>query len=140
MRIIKIHVSIYFELFFILVSTGTGCVSISTFASLDCVPVGITRSAVGMNICAVTAGIKNDKSIISKKTKHGKKVFLGKDKLYIIEVLISKALIDSCFSHDQIVSINNLLKEFNENLNKKFGNFCGIHQANMADISRKTYE
>ena len=67
MRSIKRYVSIYFELFFILVSTGTGCVFISTFASLVCVPVGITRSAVGINICAVTAGIKNYKSIIRQK-------------------------------------------------------------------------
>ena len=67
MRSIKRYVSIYFELFFILVSTGTGCVFIPTFASLVCVPVGITRSAVGINICAVTAGIKNYKSIIKQK-------------------------------------------------------------------------
>ena len=67
MRSIKRYVSIYFELFFILVSTGTGCVFISTFASLVCVPVGITRSAVGINICAVAAGIKNYKSIIRQK-------------------------------------------------------------------------
>ena len=67
MRSIKRYVSIYFELFFILVSTGTGCVLISIFASLVCVPVGITRSAVGINICAVTAGIKNYKSIIKQK-------------------------------------------------------------------------
>ena len=67
MRSIKRYVSIYFELFFILVSTGTGCVFISTFGSLVCVPVGITRSAVGINICAVTAGIKNYKSIIRQK-------------------------------------------------------------------------
>ena len=67
MRSIKRYVSIYFELFFILVSTGTGCVLISIFASLVCVPVGITRSAVGINICAVTAEIKNYKSIIKQK-------------------------------------------------------------------------
>ena len=32
----------------ILVSTVTGCVSISILASLVCVPVGITSSAVGI--------------------------------------------------------------------------------------------
>ena len=32
----------------ILVSTLTGCVSISAFASLACVPVGIMSSAVGI--------------------------------------------------------------------------------------------
>ena len=38
----------------------------------------------------------------------------GKDKLNTIEVLISKALIDSYISHDEFVSINNLLREYHE--------------------------
>ena len=38
----------------------------------------------------------------------------GKDKLNTIEVLISKALIDSCISHDKIPSRNNFLREYNE--------------------------
>ena len=66
-RIIKRHVSIYFELFFILVSTGTGFVSISISASLVCIPAGITRSTVARNICTITAGIKNYKSVIKKR-------------------------------------------------------------------------
>ena len=37
----------YFEKFLILVSAVTGCVSISTFASLVRVPISITSSAVG---------------------------------------------------------------------------------------------
>ena len=72
----------YVEHLLILVSTGTGCVSISAFASLVCVPVGITSSAVGIKICAITAGIKKYKSIIKKKKKkHDKTVLLGKYKL-----------------------------------------------------------
>ena len=39
---------------------------------------------------------------------------LGKDELSTIEVLIYKALIDLYFSHDQIVSIDNLLIEYYE--------------------------
>ena len=54
----------------------------SAFASFVCVPVGITSSAVGLKISAITAGIKNDKSIIKKKKKkHDKIVLLGKTKL-----------------------------------------------------------
>ena len=49
----------YTEHWFILVSTITGCVSISTFPSLVGIPVGITSSAVGLKICAITARIKN---------------------------------------------------------------------------------
>ena len=41
----------YVEHFFILVLTVTTCVSIAAFASLVCVPVGITSSAVGINKC-----------------------------------------------------------------------------------------
>ena len=36
---------------------------------------------------------------------------LAKTKLNIIEVLISKALIDSSISHDEFVLVNNVLKE-----------------------------
>ena len=57
----------YAEHSLILASTVTGCVSISAFASLACVPVGITSPAVGIKICAITAGIKKYKSIIKKK-------------------------------------------------------------------------
>ena len=37
---------------------------------------------------------------------------LAKSKLKSIEVLISKALTDSNISHDELVLINNMLKEF----------------------------
>ena len=94
----------YVENLLILSSTVAGCVSISAFASLVCVPVGIMSSAVGINICAITAGIKKYKSITKKKKKkHNKIVLLGKDKLSTIEVLIYKALIDSYIIHDEFV-------------------------------------
>ena len=45
----------------ILVSTVTGCVSISALASLFRVPIGITSSAVGLKICVIIVGIKKHK-------------------------------------------------------------------------------
>ena len=105
----------YVEHLLILLSTVSGCISISAFASLVAILVGITSSAVGINICAITVGIKKYKSIIKKKKKkHDKLVLLGKDKLNTIEVLISKALIDSYISHDEFVSVNNVLREYNK--------------------------
>ena len=66
----------YIEHFLILGSTITGCVSISAFASLVGIPIGITSSAIGLKICAITAAIKRYKSIIKKqKKKHDKIVF-----------------------------------------------------------------
>ena len=105
----------YVEHLFILASTVTSRVSISAFASLVCVPGGITIFPVGLKICAITVGIKKYKSIIKKKkSKKHKIVLLGKAKLDTIEVLISKALIESYISHDEFVSVNNVLSEYNE--------------------------
>ena len=39
---------------------------------------------------------------------------LQQDKLTAIDVLISKALINSYISHDEFVSINNVLREYYE--------------------------
>ena len=79
----------------------TDCVSISVFALLFYVPVGITSSAVVINIFEINVGIKKYKPIIKKKKKkYDKIVLLRKDKLNTIEVLISKALTDSYIRHD----------------------------------------
>ena len=105
----------YIKHFLILASTITRCISISTFASLLDIPIGITSSAIRLKICAMAAEIKRYKSIIKKKKqKHAKIVLLAKYKSNRIEVLISKALIDSNISHDQFVLINNVLKEYDD--------------------------
>ena len=105
----------YVEHLLILVSTVTSCLTISAFASLVCVPVGITSSVVGIKICTIAAWIKNYKSVIKKKKrKHDKIIFLEKDKLNTIEVLISKGLIDSNISHDEFNTVNNVLRKYNE--------------------------
>ena len=76
---------------------------------------GITNSAVGIKSCAITTGIKQYKSIKKKKKKkHDKIVLLGKDQLNTVEALISKVLINSYISHDEFVSVNNVLRENNE--------------------------
>ena len=48
-------------------SMVTGCVSISTFASLVAIPIGIASSAVGLKVFSIAAGIKKNKSITKKK-------------------------------------------------------------------------
>ena len=58
----------YTEQFLILVSTTTGFISISTFTFLIGIPIGITSSAIGLKMCAITAGIKKYKSIIKKNS------------------------------------------------------------------------
>ena len=60
------------------------------------------------------AGIKKLESILKRKKKHDQIVLLGKAKLDAIEVLISEVLIASCISHDEFVSVNNVLRGYNE--------------------------
>ena len=72
----------YIKHLLILVSRVTGCVSISAFAFLVRIPVGITSSAIGLNIYVITAGIKKYQSIIKKeKKKNDKIVLLAKIKI-----------------------------------------------------------
>ena len=95
--------------FLILSSTITGCISISAFASLVGIPIGIASSAIGLKICAITEAIKNYKSIIKKKKKKNDKIVLvAKSKLNSIEVLFL------VISRDEFVSINNVIKEYNK--------------------------
>ena len=49
-----------------------------------------------------------------KRTKHNKIVLLAKTKLSSMQVLISKSLIDSYICHDELILVNNLLREYNE--------------------------
>ena len=102
----------YIDHSLIAICTITGCVSISGFTSLVIIPIGIIITPIGLKICVITVEIKKYKSMIKKKRKkHDKVVLLAKSKLNNIEVLTSKALIDSNISHDEFVLINNVLKE-----------------------------
>ena len=82
------------------------------FASLVGVPIEIMSFAV-LKICAITAGIKKYKSVVKKKKKeHDKIILLAKVKLNSIEFLTSKASIDSYISHNELVIMNNGLREY----------------------------
>ena len=67
----------------------------------------------------IIAGIKKYKSIINKRKKDDESVLLVKDKLNAIEVLISKSLIDPYIIHEKFVSVNNVIREYNEMKEKK---------------------
>ena len=100
----------------------TGCALTSAFSSLVGIPIGITSSAVGLKICTMTAGIKKYQSMIKKKRKkHDKIVLLLKTKLNKVELLISKALIEPCISHDEFVLIKNVLNEY-DNMKEEISN------------------
>ena len=43
----------------IVISTITGCVPISVFASLVGIPIGITSSSIGLEICVIMQELKS---------------------------------------------------------------------------------
>ena len=105
----------YIKHLLVLAFTITECISISVFASLLGIRLGMTSSAIGLKICAIAAGIKKYKSIIQKKKiKDGQIVLLAKSKLNNIEVLISKSLLDSNISRDEFILVNNVLEEYDK--------------------------
>ena len=113
----------YIEHLLISISTVTGCISISSSASLVGIPIWIKSSAIGLKICVITAWIKKYKSITKKKKKkHDKILSLAKSKLKSVKDLISKALIDSNISHYEFVLINNKPKEFDDIKKQKIKN------------------
>ena len=64
-------------------------------------------------MCTITSAVKKYKLIIKKKkTKHDEIVLLAKTKLNSIEVLISKALMDSYISHDEFVLVHCMVLYF----------------------------
>ena len=102
----------YINHFLNLASTSTRCISIFAFASLLGIPIRNAIYEIRLTICAIGAGIKKYKSIIKKKKKkHDKIVLLAKPRINSIEVLISKALINSNIIHDELVLINKVLQE-----------------------------
>ena len=66
----------YIEYFLILGSTINGYISISSFASMVGIAIGITNSAVGLKIRVITVAIKRYQSIIQKKKKKLEKKLL----------------------------------------------------------------
>ena len=100
------------SIFLFFISAISGCVSISAFASLVGVPESIANAAVGLKICAITAGIKKYKSTIKKKKKkHNEIMLLAKTKLNTMEGFwfLKPSL---THNHDELV--NNVTREYDE--------------------------
>ena len=62
----------YIKHSFIIISTITGCVSISAFAFLVRISIGIASSAIWVKICVITTGIRKYKLIKKKKKEEAR--------------------------------------------------------------------
>lgn len=107
----------YIEHLLILASFVTGCFSVSVFAFLSDISIGINSSAVEWKNCRkkITAGIKKCKPIImKKKRKHGKTVLWAKTEINSTKFLTSRTSIDSYISYYEFASVNDVLREYDD--------------------------
>ena len=96
----------YADKIFITLSASFGTLSLISHATAKGIPVGLAGSSLTV-LFSITTGIV--KKILNttrkKKKKHNKIIALARNKLNIIEVLVSQALIDFDISHEEFKKI-----------------------------------
>ena len=103
----------YIENAYILVFAVTGCTSSFDFVSLDNIFTGIMSTAIGLNVCAIIARIKNYKSVMKKKKKkHDEIVLFVKANLHYIKGVFSRSLIDSYIMYVDFPLEDNILRKY----------------------------
>ena len=108
----------YLDKIFITLSASFGTLSIASYASIVGTPAGIAGSSLTL-IFTIGTGIKKSLLKVTKKRekKHNKIMALAKNKLNMIDTLLSSALNDSEISHEEF---SNIITEANvyENIRK----------------------
>ena len=98
----------YLDKIFITLSASFGTLSIASYASLVGIPAGITGASLTL---VFTIGTGISKSLLKltkkRKKKHNKIIVLAKNKLNMIDTLLSSELNDSEISHEEFTNIIN---------------------------------
>ena len=98
----------YLDKIFITLSASFGTLSIASYASVVGIPAGITGASLTL---VFTIGTSISKSFLKltkkRKKKHNKIIVLAKNKLNMIDTLLSSALNDSEMSHEEFTNIIN---------------------------------
>ena len=96
----------YADKLFITLSASFGTLSIVSHATVVGIPVGIAGASLTVIVTVTTDVVKKILNITrKKKKKHNKIITLAKNKLNIIESLISQALTDFDISHQEFSKI-----------------------------------
>ena len=91
---------------FITLSASFGTLSIVSHATVVGIPVGIAGASLTVILTVTTCVVKKILNITrKKKKKHNKIITLARNKLNIIETLISQVLIDFDISHEEFSKI-----------------------------------
>ena len=91
---------------FITLSASFGILSIASYATVVGIPVGIVGASLTLKFTIATGVVKTLLNITrKKKKKHNKIIALARNKLNIIEKLISQAIIDFEITHEEFSKI-----------------------------------
>ena len=98
----------YLDKIFIALSASIGTLSIASYTSVVGTPAGIAGSSLTL-IFTIGTGINKSLLKVTKKRKkkHNKIIVLAKNKLNMIDTLLSSALKDSEISHEEFTNITN---------------------------------
>ena len=98
----------YLDKIFLALSTSFGTLNIASYASVVGTPAGIAGSSLTL-IFTIGTGISKSLLNVTKKRKkkHNKIIALAKNKLNMIDTLLSSALNDSEISHEEFTNIIN---------------------------------
>ena len=98
----------YADKAFITLSASFGTLSIAFHATVVGIPVGIAGASLTLMFTVTTGVVKKLLSVTrKKKKKHNKIMVLARNKLNIIEILLSSALSDFDISHKEFAKIIN---------------------------------
>ena len=113
----------YLDKIFIALSASFGTLSIASYASVVGIPAGMTGASLTL---LFTIGTGISKSLLKltkkRKKKHNKIIVLAKNKLNMIDTLLSSALNDSEISHEEFTNIINEVNIY-ENIKENIKEF-----------------
>ena len=98
----------YLDKIFITLSASFGTLSIASHVSVVVIPAGIRGTSLTL-VFTIGTGISKSLLKLTKKRrkKHNKIIVLAKNKLNMIDTLLSSALNDSEISHEEFINIIN---------------------------------
>ena len=96
----------YLDRIFITLSASFGTLSVTAHATVLGIPLGITGASLTL-LFTISTGINKSLLQLTKKRKkkHNKIIALAKNKLNMIDTLLSSALNDSKISHEEFSNI-----------------------------------
>ena len=110
----------YIDKIFIVLSTSFGTLNIASYATVVGIVVGITGASLTLVFTISTGVVKSLLQVTKKKKKrHNKIMALAKNKLNMIDTLLSSALNDSKISHEEfanIISEKNVYENMKDNI------------------------